>query len=107
MLTIQSEQNLSLLAARLITTSPPMAACNITIDFTAVNEIDISAAESAAHPYFDVYVSLPVYACCNFTHSPFDFHRYSVLEKASGMQDGWEYVLTLPFEKRRISFSMK
>lgn len=34
-----------------------MAACNITVIFTAVNEIDISAAESAAHPYFDVYVS--------------------------------------------------
>ena len=45
------------LAARMITTSPPMWACNITIVFTAINEIDISAAESAANQYFDIYVS--------------------------------------------------
>ena len=41
----------------MITTSPPQAACQVTIQFTAVNEIDISAAQSAATPYFDIYVS--------------------------------------------------
>ena len=46
-------------AVRAITTSPPMDACQVTITFTAINEIDISAAKSAANPYFDVYVSLP------------------------------------------------
>ena len=35
-----------------------MAACQITINFTAINEIDISPELSAAHPYFDVYVCL-------------------------------------------------
>ena len=43
-------------AVRMITTSPPKAACQITINFTAINEIDISPELSAAHPYFDVYV---------------------------------------------------
>ena len=46
------------LAARMITTSPPKNACQVTITFTAINEIDISAAKSAANPYFDIYVSL-------------------------------------------------
>lgn len=51
-----------------------MAACNITIVFTAINEIDISAAQSAAQPYFDVYVSqLPFLVILSTKPSPLLF----------------------------------